>query len=77
VYHVFVKAGDALGDVEAALAALAARGTSKDEAGLYKAMYVSRADQTVVMTETGHSRLAAELRGRPGWDEPGDRALDT
>jgi hypothetical protein len=39
-------------------------------------MYVTRADQTVLMTESRDTALAAEMRGRPGWTEPGDQALD-
>jgi hypothetical protein len=39
-------------------------------------MYVTRADQTVLMTESRDTALAAEMRGRPGWVEPGDRPLD-
>lgn len=72
---MFVKPGDALREVEAAVAALAARGLSREAAGLYKGMYVSRADQTVVMTETRDSPLAQELRAGAGWSEPGDRPL--
>ena len=62
--------------VEAALEALKARGVSREGAGLYKCMYVTRADQTVLMTESRDSALAVEMRGRPGWGEPGDRQLD-
>ena len=76
VYPVFTRAGDAVRDVEAALAALQARGVSKTDAGLYKCMYVTRANQTVLMTETRETPLAAEMRGRAGWTEPGDQALD-
>ncbi len=76
VYHVFTQAGDAVGEVEAALKALQARGVSKGDAGLYKCMYVTRADQTVLMTESRGTPLAAEMRGRPGWREPGDQPLD-
>jgi hypothetical protein len=74
LYHVFTRPGDALPDVEAATAALAARGLARGAAGLYRAMYVTRAHQTVVMTETRDSPLAEELRAR-GWTEPGDRPL--
>ena len=76
VYHVFTRPGDAVREVEAALQALKARGVSKTDAGLYKCMYVTRADQTVLMTESRETPLAAEMRGRPGWVEPGDRPLD-
>ena len=63
--------------VEAALAALKARGVSKSEAGLYKCMYVTRADQTVLMTESRDTALATEVRSRGGWTEPGDQPLRT
>jgi hypothetical protein len=76
VYHVFTRAGDAVREVEAALQALKARGVSKTDAGLYKCMYVTRADQTVLMTESRDSALATEVRGRGGWAEPGDQALN-
>jgi hypothetical protein len=75
-YHVFIKSGDSVREVEAALDALKGRGVSRDGAGLYKCMYVTRANQTVLMTETRDTALAAEMRGRPGWMEPGDQALD-
>lgn len=77
VYHVFTRAGDAVRDVEAAVDALKARGISKADAGLYKCMYVTRADQTVLMTESRESALASEIRGRGGWAEPGDEPLAT
>lgn len=77
VYHVFTRPGDAVREVEAAIDALKARGVSKQDAGLYKCMYVTRADQTVLMTETADSALATEVRGRGGWMEPGDRPLRT
>lgn len=75
-YHVFIKAGDSVAEVEAALDALKGRGVTRTDAGLYKCMYVTRANQTVLMTETRDTALAAEMRGRPGWTEPGDQALD-
>lgn len=75
VYHVFTRAGDAVREVEAALKALEGRGVTREGAGLYKCMYVTRADQTVLMTESRSSALAEEVRGRGGWAEPGDRPL--
>lgn len=75
MYHVFVKTGDALHELQAVVDALKARGLAREEAGLYKGMYVTRADQTVVMTESAGSPLAGELRARAGWTEPGDRPL--
>jgi hypothetical protein len=77
VYHVFTRAGDHVRDVEAALDALKARGVSRQDAGLYKCMYVTRAEQTVLMTETRETPLAVEVRGRGGWLEPGDQPLRT
>ena len=75
-YHVFIKGGDAVREVEGALDALRKRGVGREGAGLYRCMYVTRADQTVLMTESPDTALAAEMRGRPGWTEPGDRPLD-
>ncbi|HEX5872047.1 MAG TPA: hypothetical protein VFY65_16575 [Longimicrobium sp.] len=75
-YHVFIKAGDSVREVETALDALKKRGISRQEAGLYKCMYVTRANQTVLITESRDTALASEMRGRPGWVEPGDKALD-
>lgn len=76
VFHVFTRAGDAVREVEAALDALKKRGITRDGAGLYKCMYVTRADQTVLMTESRDSVLAKEVRARGGWMEPGDKPLD-
>lgn len=75
-YHVFIKQGDSVREVEAALDALKGRGVSRNDAGLYKCMFVTRANQTVLMTETRDTVLAREMRGRPGWSEPGDQPLD-
>ena len=77
VFHVFTRQGDAVREVEAALEALKARGVSRQDAGLYKCMFVTRADQTVLMTETRDTPLAVEVRARGGWLEPGDQPLNT
>lgn len=74
-YHVFIKKGDARGEVDAALKALQGRGISREDAGFHKYMHVTQAEQTVVMVQRRDSPLAAELRGRPGWSEPGDVPL--
>jgi hypothetical protein len=74
-FHVFIKDGDALAEVEDALRALAARGVAREASGFAKNMHVVQARQTVVMMESRDSPLAAELRGRPGWREPGDVPL--
>ncbi len=76
-YHVLVKAGDALAEVDAALKALEGRGVSRAASGFHKHLHVTQAAQTVVMVETRESPLAVELRGRPGWAEPGDVPLRT
>jgi hypothetical protein len=73
--HVFVRDGDALSEVDDALGALAARGVPREASGFAKYMHVVQAKQTVVMIESRDSPLAAELRGRPGWREPGDVPL--
>jgi len=74
-FHVFVKDGDALAEVDDALRALAAGGVPREASGFAKYMHVVQAKQTVVMVETRESPLSAELRGRPGWREPGDVPL--
>ena len=74
-HHVLTRTGDGLADVESALASLAARGIGQTEAGFQKAFFVTRADQTVVLTTVRASPLAAELRATAGWKEPGDDPL--
>jgi hypothetical protein len=74
-FHVFTKDGDALAEVDDALRALAARGVTREASGFAKYLHVTQAQQTVVMLESRESPLAAELRGRPGWREPGDVPL--
>lgn len=76
VYHVMIKPGDALKEVDRALEALRARGVSREDAGFHKYMYVTQARQTVLMLTTRDAPLAADLRGR-GWMEPGDEPLST
>jgi hypothetical protein len=73
--HVLTRGGDALAEVDAALAALAARGMDREGSGFRKAFFVTRADQTVVMVARRDAPLAAELRARAGWREPGDQPL--
>lgn len=65
-YPVFVKRGDARSEVDVAAREL---GISAASAGLHKAIYAARADQTVVLVTSRDSPLAAALRGR-GWAEP-------
>lgn len=73
--HVFLKRGDARGEVDAALARLAARGVPREAAGLDKCIHVTQAEQTVLMVDGRDAPLAAEMRGKPGWTEPGDVPL--
>lgn len=72
VYHVLTKSGDATAEVDDALRALEARGVSREASGFHKVLHVTRAEQTVVMVARRDSPLAAELRARRGWGEPGD-----
>ncbi len=74
-FHVFIKDGDALAEVDNALVTLAGRGVPREASGFAKYMHVVQARQTVVMIESRDSPLSAELRGRPGWKEPGDVPL--
>jgi hypothetical protein len=74
-YHVLIRKGDALAEVDAALKALEGRGVSREASGFHKYMHVTQAAQTVVMVQHRDAPLAAELRGRPGWSEPGDVPL--
>jgi hypothetical protein len=75
IHHVLTRPGDGLADVDAALGDLAGRGVDREASGFQKAFFVTRADQTVVMVSSRAAPLAAELRGRPGWREPGDAEL--
>jgi hypothetical protein len=76
-YHVLIRSGDALAEVEEALRALEARGVSREAAGFHKVMHVTQARQTVVMADDRDAPIAAELRSRRGWTEPGDLPLRT
>lgn len=73
--HIFIRAGDALAEVDAALKRLRAAGTDSAAAGFNKYLYVTQADQTVVFLTGRDVPLAAELRALAGWMEPGDRPL--
>jgi len=74
-HHVLTRDGDGCGEVDEVLRALEARGVSREAAGFVKCMYVTRAEQTVAMVRGRASPLAAELRARRGWREPGDAPL--
>lgn len=73
---MLTKEGDACAEVDGALAALQARGVSREASGFHKCLHVTRAAQTVVMVARRDSPLSAELRRRPGWREPGDVPLN-
>lgn len=76
-YHVMTKRGDARGEVDGALETLAGRGVSRGASGFHKYLHVTQVEQTVVMVAARDSPLAAELRGRTGWGEPGDVPIRT
>jgi len=65
-YHVFTRDGDGTAEVDALVRSLG----SAQVAGLHRHFYVTRADQTVVMTASPDSPLALELRKLPAWREP-------
>jgi hypothetical protein len=71
-FHVLTKKGDAQREVERIVASLG----GNDNAGLHRYYYVSRANQSVVMTERPNSRLAEVLRSSGGWAEPGTDRVD-
>lgn len=63
---VFVARGDRLSELESLIEELGGPAA----AGLHRQMHVTRADQTVAITEAPDSPLAAALRTRPDWAEP-------
>jgi hypothetical protein len=73
--HIFIKKGDALREVDAALARCAARGVDRAGAGFNKYLFATQADQTIVFLASRDAPLAGELRALPGWSEPGDQPL--
>jgi hypothetical protein len=74
-HHVLTRDGDGCAEVDEALRRLESGGTSREAAGFIKCLYVTRAGQTVVMVRDRACPLAAGLRARPGWREPGDAPL--
>ena len=66
-YHILTKRGDAQQEIER----IVARVGDSQRAGLHRYFYVSRANQTVVMTATVDAPLAQALRLAGGWAEPG------
>ena len=70
--HIFIKKGDALREVDAALQRL---GMDPAAAGFTKYLFATQADQTIVFLAARDVPLAAELRALRGWTEPGDQEL--
>jgi hypothetical protein len=66
-YLVLVRQGDATREVTAAVRAL---GMTPEAAGLHRALFVTRANQTVVMVKDVDVPIAAALLAR-GWAAPG------
>lgn len=66
-YHVFTRRGDARAEVDGILREL---GVTPERGGLHKYLFVTKADQTVVMVSGADAPLAAALRERRGWLEP-------
>jgi hypothetical protein len=66
-YHVLTKRGDAQQEVERIIATVG----DSQKAGLHRYFFVSRANQTVVMTAAADTPLARALRSAGGWAEPG------
>ena len=73
--HIFIKKGDALREVDAALERLKGRGMDPAAAGFTKYLFATQADQTIVFLADRASPLATELRALRGWSEPGDQEL--
>jgi hypothetical protein len=69
-HPVFTREGDAVEEVRALVAELAATHGSEEAAGLHRLLLVSRAGMTVVMVTTPDAPLARELRNRSTWAEP-------
>ena len=73
--HIFIKKGDALREVDAALKRLEGRGMDRAAAGFTKYLFATQAEQTIVFLTARDVPLAAELRALRGWSEPGDEEL--
>lgn len=67
---VFIRRGDGRAEVDEILFQLEARGAPGEDLGFVKYLYVTQADQTVVMVTSRDAPLARALRARPGWSEP-------
>ena len=67
IYPVFVKRGDASGEIEQLVRD---SGGTPEKAGLQKYFYVAKANQTVAIVSKRDSPLAVALRAKTGWMEP-------
>lgn len=72
-FHVLIHPGDARAEVDRALEALKRRHGAEADLGFHKYMYVTRAEQTVVMVSGPDAPVAVALRAGKGWEEPGLR----
>lgn len=72
-YHVLIRPGDARPEVDRALEALKRERGADADLGFHKYMYVTRAEQTVVMVSGPDAPVAVALRTGKGWTEPGSR----
>lgn len=68
-FHVFIKRGDARPELDRLVRE---SGGTAEAAGLHKYIFAAAASHTVAMLTTADAPLAARLRGRDGWMEPGE-----
>jgi hypothetical protein len=66
-YHILIRQGDASAEIEQLLR----EAGPNEPTGLRRYYYVSRANQTIVMTTDANAPIARRLREREGWREPG------
>ncbi|CAN5729638.1 hypothetical protein BH20GEM3_BH20GEM3_08880 [soil metagenome] len=67
---VFIRRGDGRAEVDEILHQLEERSLPGEDLGFAKYLYVTKADQTVVIVTSRGTPLAQALRARPGWSEP-------
>lgn len=70
VQPVFIRRGDGRAEVDEILHQLEERGAPGQDLGFVKYLYVTNAEQTVVIVTSRDTPLARALRARPGWSEP-------
>lgn len=69
-FPVFLRRGDARAEVDALLRELRERHGADADLGFHKYLFVTRADQTVVMVTSLAAPLAQALARRGGWQRP-------